>query len=294
MCDELTERDNEAFLAREKSAGRLSRRDFGIMAGGATLAMTLPIPANAADVVTSHVMIETPDGMADCFYAHPASGKAPAFLIWPDIKGLRPAFELMGKRLAQSGHAVLVVNPYYRDAKAPVISPGDEFSDPEVRARILPMARALSPQTIATDTSTFAAFLDASEAVDTGKPMGVSGYCMGGPMAFASAVTLPERIGAVASFHGGGLVTDKEDSPHLQVAKTKADYLVAIASNDDERAPGDKGALKEAFTAASLKAEVEVYEGAMHGWCPPDSRVYNEAQAEHAWARLLALLGHSA
>lgn len=292
MCDELTEKDNEAFLATP--AGQLSRRDFGVMAGSAALMAALPLPANAADVVTSYVTVKTPDGEADCFFAHPTSGKAPGFILWPDIKGLRPAFEAMGKRLAQSGHAVLVVNPYYRDAKAPVISPGDEFGDPDVRARILPMARALTPQTIATDTMAFATFLDAHDSVDTDKGMGVSGYCMGGPMAFGSAATLPERFSAVASFHGSRLVGDTEDSPHLRAARTKADYLVAIASNDDERAPGDKVALKAAFAAAGLKAEVEVYDGTLHGWCPPDSSVYNEAQAEHAWARLLVLLGHPA
>lgn len=290
MCDELTENDNEAFLAREAEAGRLSRRDFGVMAGGAALMAALPIPANAADVMTSHVTIKTPDGEADCFFAHPASGKVPGFIIWPDIIGLRPAFEAMGKRLAQSGHGVLVVNPYYRSAKAPVVASGASFSDPAVRETLMPLARSLSSETTRTDTKAFAAFLDAQESVDTDKGIGVSGYCMGGSMAFLSGVTMPERFNAVATFHGGRLVTDAETSPHLQVGQTKADYLVAIASNDDERAPGDKDALKAAFGAAGLKAEVEVYEGALHGWCPPDSRVYNEAQAEHAWARLLALL----
>lgn len=291
MCDELTEKDNDAFLAKQE---HLSRRELGVMAGGAALAMSLPLPANAAEVTQTHITIETADGVADCYFAHPSSGKAPAFLIWPDIKGLRPAFELMGKRLAQSGHAVLVVNPFYRSAKAPVVSKGDDFGDPEVRARIMPMARALSPKTVTTDTKAFAAFLDASDAVDTSKPMGVSGYCMGGPMAFRSASVVPGRIGHVASFHGGGLVTDKETSPHLLIPQTKASYLVAIAENDHERDPDARDVLKAAFASANLKGEVEVYEGAMHGWCPPDSRVYNEAQAEHAWSRLLALLGHTA
>lgn len=290
MCDELTERDNAAFLAREAGAGRLTRRDFSVLAGGAVLAMALPVPANAAEVVTSNVTVKTPDGEADCFFARPATGKVPGFIIWPDIVGLRPAFELMGKRLAQSGNAVLVVNPYYRDAKAPVVAEGASFSDEGVREKLLPLARSLSILTTETDTKAFAAFLDTQDSVDTDKGMGVSGYCMGGSMAFRSAVTLPERFRAVATFHGGRLVSDTETSPHLLVAKTKADYLVAIASNDDERAPGDKTALKKAFTDAGLKSEVEVYEGALHGWCPPDSRVYNEAQAERAWARLLTLL----
>lgn len=294
MCDELTERDNEAFLARERAAGRLTRRDFSVMVGGAALAMALPVPAGAADIVTSNVTVKTPDGEADCFLAHPASGKAPGFIIWPDIVGLRPAFEQMGKRLAQSGHAVLVVNPYYRKAKAPVVPAGASFGDPAVRETLMPLARSLSAETTRTDTKAFAEFLDAHDSVDTDKGMGVSGYCMGGSMAFLSAVTVPDRFSAVATFHGGRLVTDGESSPHLHVGETKADYLVAIASNDDEKAPGDKDALKQAFASAGLKAEVEVYEGALHGWCPPDGRVYNEAQAERAWSRLLVLLGHEA
>lgn len=293
MCDELTERDNEAFLARETREGRLTRRDFSVLAGGAALAMALPVPAHAAEVVTSNVMVKTPDGEADCFFARPATGKAPGFIIWPDIVGLRPAFELMGKRLAQSGNAVLVVNPYYRDAKAPVVAEGASFSDPSVREKLMPLARSLSIETTETDTKAFAAFLDAEESVDTDKGMGVSGYCMGGSMAFRSAVTMADRFRAVATFHGGRLVTDTETSPHLLVSKTKADYLVAIASNDDERAPEDKNVLKKAFADAGLKAEVEVYEGALHGWCPPDSRVYNEAQAERAWSRLLVLLAEA-
>lgn len=293
MCDELTERDNEAFLAQEKQDGRLTRRDFSVLAGGAALAMALPVPANAAEVVTSNVTVMTPDGEADCFFAHPATGKAPGFLMWTDIMGLRPAFEQMAERLAQSGYAVLVPNPFYRSAKAPVIAEGESFADAEVRERVIPMARALSAETVATDTNAFTAFLDGSGKVDTARRMGTSGYCMGGSMAFRTATTLPERYGAVASFHGGRLVTDGDDSPHNHVGETTASYLVAIASNDDERAPEDKTALKQAFAEAGLKAEVEVYEGALHGWCPPDSRVYNEAQAERAWGRLLALLESS-
>lgn len=290
MCDELTERDNEAFLAQARREGRLSRRDFAVMAGGTALAMALPAPANAAEVITSSVVVKTPDGEADCFFARPAQGKAPGFLIWPDIMGLRPAFEFMAKRLAQSGFSVLVVNPYYRTTKAPVIAEGESFRDPDVRERILPHARARSTETTQTDTRAFAAFLDSQDSVDTDKGLGVSGYCMGGSMAFLSAVTLPDRFSAVASFHGGGLVRDGEASPHLAVSKTRAKYLVAIASNDDERAPDDKDTLKKAFADAGLTAEVEVYEGALHGWCPPDSPVYNEVQAERAWSRLLALL----
>lgn len=292
MCDEQTERENDAWLAKnDKAGGPLSRRDFGLMAGSAALALTLPLPANASEVTESHVMIETPDGTADCYFAHPATGKAPGFLMWTDIKSLRPAFEFMGRRLAQSGHAVLVPNPYYRSTKGPVVAPGEDFSDPAVRERIMPMARMLSAETVATDTTAFAAFLDASDAVDTSAPMGVSGYCMGGSMAFHSAATVPNRFGHVASFHGGRLVTDDATSPHRVITNTNADFLIAIASNDHEREPETKDILIKAFADADRTAEVEVYADAMHGWCPPDGRVYNEAQAERAWSRLLALLG---
>lgn len=287
MCDKHTAKDAEAWLAKRKT---ITRRDFGAMAGSAAIALSLPLPANAAEVTSSRVDITTPDGVADCFFAHPSKGKAPGFIIWPDIVGLRPAFEAMGTRLAQSGYAVLVANPYYRMAKAPVAPEGASFRDQATRDIVLPLARSLSMETTERDAAAFAAYLDAQDAVDTQRGMGVSGYCMGGSMAFRTATHLPDRIRAVASFHGGRLVTDKEDSPHKMLSQSKADYLVAIAENDHERAPEAMPTLIEAFAQANLKAEVEVYEDAMHGWCPPDSAVYHEVQAERAWARLLALL----
>jgi carboxymethylenebutenolidase len=114
---------------------------------------------------------------------------------------------------------------------------------------------------------------------------------MGGPMALRTSAAVPDRVGAVASFHGAGLVTTAANSPHLQASKTKAQFLIAIAANDDARAPKDKDVLKETFAAANLPAEIEVYTDAAHGWCPPDSKVYNEPQAEKAWSRLLVLYG---
>ena len=233
--------------------------------------------------------MQTPDGEADCYFAHPQSGRHPGVIVWPDILGLRPAFRAMGDRLAGSGYAVLVANPYYRTAKAPVVAEGATFADPETRAKVFPLARSLSPETNVTDAKAFVAFLDAQSAVDTARRIGTTGYCMGGPMTMRTAAAVPERVGAGASFHGGGLVTDDASSPHLLVPTMQASFLFAIAENDDERDPGAKTALGEAFDSAGLAAEIEVYEGAMHGWCPPDSPVYNEAQAERAWARLLAL-----
>jgi carboxymethylenebutenolidase len=188
---------------------------------------------------------------------------------------------------------VLVVNPYYRNAKSPVISEGASFQDESTRNIVLPMARALSAQTNVTDARAFVAFLDKQTPVDTKRKMGTTGYCMGGPITMRTAAAVPDRIGAGASFHGGRLVTDKPDSPHLLVPTMKAQFLFAIAANDDERDPEVKNVLRETYDKAGLAAEIEVYEGAMHGWCPPDSRVYNEEQAERAWARLLVLFNNA-
>jgi len=209
-------------------------------------------------------------------------------LVWPDIFGLRPTFEQMGKRLAESGYSVLVVNPFYRKQKAPTSPEKADFQDPQVRSALMALAGSLNATTTVTDAKAFVAWLDKQSSVDTSRKMGTTGYCMGGPLTMRTAAALPERVGAGASFHGGSLVTDKPDSPHLLVPQMRAQYLFAIAQNDDERQPDAKDKLREAFAAAKLPAEIEVYP-AMHGWCPPDSRVYDEAQAEKAWSRLLVL-----
>jgi carboxymethylenebutenolidase len=208
-------------------------------------------------------------------------------LLWPDIFGLRPAMRTMGKRLAESGYSVLVVNPFYRTKKAPTADQGAATPIPS----LMPLAQALNETTHMTDAKAFIAWLDQQASVAKNRKIGTQGYCMGGPIAFRTAAAVPDRVGAVASFHGGGLVTQNPNSPHLQAAKTKAQLLIAIAANDDQRAPNDKTVLKETFETAKLPAEIEVYTGAAHGWCPPDSTVYNEPQAEKAWSRLLALYG---
>ena len=274
------ERDRQEF----EREGLVTRRQFGMMVG-AGVAMMLPAVANAATVTESEVSIATPDGVADAYFVRPSGGAAPAVLIWPDIFGLRPAFRQMAKRLAESGYAVLVVNPFYRSQKAPTAPQGAATPIGEVR----PLAQKLNETTHMTDAKAFVAWLDAQPSVDKKRPIGTQGYCMGGSMAFRTAAAAPERVGAVATFHGGGLVTDQPNSPHLQAAKSKARFLVAIAANDDARSPGDKTTLRETFEKAGRPAEIEVYEGAAHGWCPPDSGVYNEPQAEKAWARLLDL-----
>ncbi len=284
MCDDLTERDNRAHLYRT-----LSRRDFNKLAAGVAMMATLPSNAGAVDVISQQVNVVTPDGVADCFFVHPATGKHPGVIIWPDIRGLRPAFEAMAKRLAESGYAVLCVNQFYRSTKAPFVKPGEQFSDPEVRDRIVPFYQELNATTNVSDARAVATFLDSQNSVDASRKMGTMGYCMGGPIIMRTAAAIPDRIGAAASFHGGGLVTDKEDSPHLLIPKMKAKLLIAIAENDDEREPFSKYTLEEAFKKHSIDAEIEVYADALHGWCPPDSAVYNEVQAEKAWSRLLAL-----
>lgn len=283
MCDQNHfEEDRQEYEA----LGLVTRKHFSTLLG-AGISMMLPQVANAVTVSESDVTVMTPDGAADCYFVHPASGTAPAVLIWPDIFGLRPAFRQMGKRLAESGYSVLVVNPFYRTKKAPTADAGAATPIQQV----MPLAQSLSETTHMTDAKAFIAWLDRQSPVAKNRKVGTQGYCMGGPIAFRTAAAVPDRVGAVASFHGGGLVRDTPNSPHLQASKTKAQFLIAIAANDDSRAPTEKDVLKETFTKASLPAEIEVYTGAAHGWCPPDSRVYNEPQAEKAWSRLLALYG---
>jgi carboxymethylenebutenolidase len=285
MCDEATNEDAEDYLRQSV----LTRRDFNRLGSTAALAMLLPPVANGMDVVEEEVRVETPDGQADCYFAHPVQGKHAGVVVWPDIMGIRPAFRAMGKRLAESGYSVLVVNPYYRTARGQVMPEGKTFRDPGVRDLLMPHARSLSPQTCVTDGHALVKFLDAQPSVDTARKVGTTGYCMTGSYTMRLAAAIPDRIGAGASFHGGGLATDEPDSPHLLVPKMKAGFLIAIAESDDQRQPEEKTRLREAFDAAGGRAEIEVYEGTQHGWCPPDSAVYDEAQAERAWKRMLAL-----
>ncbi|MGI4731755.1 MAG: dienelactone hydrolase family protein [Janthinobacterium lividum] len=283
MCDDHTAEDNERLL------GAVSRRRFGALAGAAGVVMMLPVAADALAIAGRDVTITTPDGKADAYFVTPAGGRHPGVLMWPDIMGLRPAFRQMADRLAQSGYAVLVVNQFYRSTKAPFLAPGESFDQPEVRAKIMPFTKALSPEGTTRDAIAFTGFLDAQPQVDTKRGLASTGYCMGGPMVFRTAAAVPGRVRAGATFHGGGLVTDKPDSPHLLIPRTKARYLIAIAANDDARAPTDKDTLRTGFAAAHLPAEIEVYAGTMHGWCPPDSRVYDAQAADRAWDRMLAL-----
>ena len=281
MCD----KDHFAeSVAEYEARGLVTRRQFGVLlAAGA--AMMLPEVANAQTTSEREVEIKTPDGTCDAYFVHPSSGAAAAVLIWPDIFGLRPAMRTMGKRLASSGYSVLVVNPFYRVGK-PTATGATPIKE------MMSFRQGMTPATDMSDAKTFVAWLDAQPQVNKNRKVGVQGYCMGGPMSFHTASAVPDRIGAVGSFHGGGLVNDKAgpSSPHLLAAATKASFLIAIAENDDKTRPNDKTVLKETFDKAKLAAEIEVYPAA-HGWCPPDTLVYNEPAAEKAWSRLLALYG---
>jgi carboxymethylenebutenolidase len=267
----------------------LSRRRFGALALGSGLASLLPTATQAAEVKESEVEIKTPDGAADAYLVHPSEGTHPGVLIWPDIFGLRPAFRQMGKRLAEAGYSVLVVNPFYRVRKAPTAPAHADFNDPATRKMLTDLMTALTPQTTLTDAKAFVPYLDRQPSVDKKRKMGTTGYCMGGAFTLRTAASFPDRIGAGASFHGARLVTDDADSPHLLISRLHAQFLVAIAENDDKSDPKAQGVLRETFAKAGLPAEVEVYTGALHGWCVPDSRVYNADQAEKAWGRMLAL-----
>jgi carboxymethylenebutenolidase len=286
MCDQDSMDDVVRYQLGQRE---LTRRQFGALGVGAGLVSMLPRAADAAEVKESEVVIKTPDGSCDAHFVHPVSGKAPAVLVWPDIFGLRPAFKQMGRRLAESGYAVLTVNPFYRKQKHPTAPEKPNFGDPATREMLMGLMGSLTPQTQETDAKAFVAWLDQQSPVDRAKKIGTTGYCMGGPIVMRTAAAVPDRIGAGASFHGAGLASDSPTSPHLLVPKMKAQFLVAIADNDDQKTPQEKTLLREAFDKAGLKAEIEVYKGAMHGWVPPDSQAYNAESSEKAWARKLAL-----
>jgi carboxymethylenebutenolidase len=262
----------------------LTRRVFVVTSA---LAAGACVSAASASVVEKDVSVATPDGSADAVLFHPSGdGPWPGVLIWPDILGLRPVFREMGQRLAAEGYVVLVPNPFYRSQRAPVVEGSFDFGNAEQREKVFALRRAMSDEGIDKDSIAYLAFLDAQPQTDRSRKAGVQGYCMGGPLSFRTAAAVPGRIGAVGSFHGGGLVTKEPSSPHLLIPRTAAAYLVAVAQNDDAKEPEVKDVLKQAFTAAKRPATVEVYP-ADHGWCVPGSQVYNQASAEKAWAELL-------
>jgi len=282
MCDDLIHQG----LIHDPT---VSRRAFGLGAA-ATVVLHSPIASTQAKVVERDVNVPMASNVSDSALFYPeGKGSWPAVLVWTDILGLRPVFREMGQRLAAEGYVVLVPNPFYRNAKAPVVDGSFDFTKPEDRAKVMPMAAALTADANISDATSYIEFLDAQPQTDKKRKMGVQGYCMGGPLSFRTAAIAPDRIGAAATFHGGGLVSDKADSPHLLIPKMKAEVLCAVADNDDKRDPAAKDTLKNSFAAAHLKATVEVYDGCNHGWTVRGSQVYNEAGAERAWAELLAL-----
>ncbi|HXB18019.1 MAG TPA: dienelactone hydrolase family protein [Steroidobacteraceae bacterium] len=286
MCDNDSMDD---MIQYQLKSAQLSRRRFGAFTLGAGVASLLPAGAHAAWIEEAEVDVKTPDGTTDAYFVHPGEGKYPGVLMWPDIYGLRPAFRQMARRLAGAGYAVLVPNPFYRTKRAPTAPENPDFNDPATRNAMMSLAGSVTPTMVVADGTAYVEWLDAQPSVDRKRKMGAIGYCMTGPATLRVAAALPERIGAGASFHGGGLVTDKADSPHLLIPKIRAQYLIAIAESDDKRQPEAKTVLREAFAKASVPAEIEVYAGTIHGWCPIDARVYNDEQAEKAWSRMLAL-----
>jgi carboxymethylenebutenolidase len=282
MCDS----DNNQGYIVDTS---FTRRSAVLTMSAAAAAAALPTAALAANVIETDVMVPTPDGSADAALFHPAgSGSWPAVLMWPDILGLRPVFRDMGRRLAAEGYTVLVPNPFYRTKRAPVVTGAFDFNKPEDRAKLKGLTDALTGAAIDRDATAHIAFLDKQKQTNRRRAAGVQGYCFSGPFAFHTGAVRSDRIRAVATFHGGGLVTKNPDSPHLLIPKTKASFVVAIARNDDQKQPDAKDILKAAFAAAKRPAIVEVYP-ADHGWCVPGSQTYDQASAERAWAELLRL-----
>jgi carboxymethylenebutenolidase len=285
MCDEFTTADQQQELARRG----LTRREFAALGSSAAIAGCATAGADAGESLTERsVTITTEDGIADCFFVHPARGAHPGVILWPDIAGLREVKKIMARGLAASGYAVLVVNQYYRSSPAPVAESFSDFMKEDVRKDIMAYRELLTPDAITRDARAHVAFLDGEDAVDKQRRIGTQGYCMGGPFTVRTAAAVPDRVGAAASFHGGGLVTDADESPHRLLKDSKASYLIAVARNDDARAPTDKDEFRKAAEAAGRKAEIEVYK-ADHGWCVADSPSYDPNEADRAWQRLLAL-----
>ena len=282
MCDS----DNHQGYIADTS---FTRRSVVLTISSVAAVAGLPTAALAADVTEMDVMVPTPDGSADAALFHPAgSGSWPAVLMWPDILGLRPVFREMGRRLAADGYTVLVPNPFYRTKRAPIVTGPFDFNSPQDRAKLNGLRDALTDAAIDRDAAAFIAFLDQQKQTNRHKGAGVQGYCFSGPFAFHTAAARLDRVRAVGSFHGGGLVTKESNSPHLLIPKTKASFVVAIARNDDQKQPDAKDILKATFAAAKRPAIVEVYP-ADHGWCVPGSQTYDQASAERAWAELLRL-----
>jgi len=270
----------------------VTRRTMLLTIGAVAAASGVPMPAFAEDagakpVTEKDVTVKTADGSADAALFYPTGkGKWPAVLMWPDILGLRPVFREMGKRLAAQGYVVLVPNPYYRAKKAPIVEGAFDFGSKDDMAKLMVLKNGLTDPMVDRDSAAYVTFLDAQPQTDRKRKAGVQGYCMSGPISFRTAAARPDRIGAVATFHPGALVTDKPSSPHLLIPKSRAAYLVIIAKNDADKMPKEKPDLDAAFAKAKKSAKVEI-SSANHGWTVAGSQTYDEKEAERAWAELL-------
>jgi carboxymethylenebutenolidase len=289
--------DDQDRKKNDEVSGDLGRRDFVTTTLGAGLAAAASASGAGMKVVETDVEVKTPDGTCDAAFIHPASGSHAAVLLWPDAFGLRPSMREMAKRLASEGYSVLVPNPFYRVSKAPFTDASTfSFSNPADRAKLTPLMASVTADGAAEkDAIAYIAFLDAQKPVNKSKKVGTQGYCMGGPLVVRTCATVPDRVGAGGSFHGGGLVTNNPNSPHLLAPKIKAHMYFGIAANDDATQPDAKDKLRESFGAAHVPAEIEVYTGCLHGWCVPDmpqqngKPIYSKPDAERAWAKLVAL-----
>ncbi len=291
MCDERTERDLDEYLKRKA----ISRRSFTVGATATLAATSLALPGCTTaqtiegGITETETLIPTPEGEVDGLFIHPAKGAHAAVIFWPDIHGVRPAFFDMARALAASGYSVIAANPYYRTHSGRLFGEGETIRDEGGWDKVRPHREVFSSETVMTDAKAIAAWLDAQDAVDTARGIGAVGFCMTGSWTLRAAAAVPDRIKAPTSFHGGGLVTDADDSPHRLAGQIKGGVLIAIAENDHEKEPEAQGELMAAFSAAGVPAEIEVYDDAMHGWVPTDSRAHDPEQSARAWARMLAL-----
>lgn len=291
MCDEITDRELDAYLKRRA----LTRRHFNMgatatmIAGGAVVSACATMPSDASALTETDVRVPTPDGTIDAKFVHPVEGAHAAVIFWPDIHGVRPAFFDMARRLANSGYAVLAANPYYRTHKGRLFPEGQSIRDEGSRALVGPHYEKLTVDTVVTDAEAIVSWLDEQEAVDTDRGIGAVGFCMTGSWTLRAAAAVPSRVKAPVSFHGGGLVSDADTSPHRLADDINGGVLIAIAENDHERQPKARDTLIAAFEDAGVPAEIEVYADAIHGWVPTDSRAYDPVQSERAWSRMLAL-----
>ena len=281
MCDQ------DQLAAMGPTVSRRQFAKFGALATAAACAPLYPAQAQGG-LAETEAHFDAPGGKMDAFFVRPSQGKYPAVIVWPDIAGLRDSFMAMSRRLARTGYAVLVLNPYYRDQEAPQFDDFDDWRTQGGMEKVAPWREQLTAPNIMETAKAVVAWLDQQEAVDTAKGIGTQGYCMGGPFTVWTAAAVPERVKAAASFHGGGLVGDADTAPVKLLGQTQASYFFAIAKNDDTSAPGDKGALQAAAAAAGRPAEIKVYRGD-HGWTVADSPVYDYDEDDASWERLLNL-----